>query len=427
MSIRKNFKRIGQIKRNLAIKNRTIGRKGDDHLLVASTEKGVRISLMGSQSIPALMQYREKNTFFCPECKEKVIMKIGKKRIPHFSHRKGSECPERYERESEYHISGKVLLFHWLKKKGLNPILEPYYPEISQRPDIGVHYKGVHYALEYQCSSISEELFINRTKAYFQAGIVPIWILAGKSIKRNGKTKISLSGFQYLFLRQAPSGHWVIPSFCPTTKSFINIHHIQPLTVRNACAHYEVKPIFHAEADMLFNPRFKNYINIEEWKKEIRKIKNFLSQNNAAIKNTFLQYLYSRSIAPAFLPPEIGLPVRHSPFIESSPIQWQSYLFMDVVGKEQSFSLPQMIAAFRNRVKNNDIKIRSIPLIQTGSEILAIKEYLDVLINLNIVKQTEKGIYKITALSGEPDHYSRLIQIEDDFYRGITQRILQGK
>ncbi|WP_235831099.1 competence protein CoiA [Cytobacillus firmus] len=387
----------------------------------------MRINLIGSHSIPSLQQYREKHNFFCPECKEKVIMKIGKKRIPHFSHSKGSECPERYERESEYHISGKVLLFKWLKKKGLNPTLEPYYPEISQRPDISVHYEGVHYALEYQCSSISEELFIKRTEAYFQAGIVPIWILAGKSIKRIGKSKISLSGFQYLFLRQTPSGHWVIPSFCPTTKSFINIHNIQPLTVRNACAHYDVKPIFHAEADILFDPYFKNDINIDEWKKEVRKIKNSLSQNSGAIKNNFLQYLYSRSIAPAFLPPEIGLPVRHSPFIETSPIQWQSYLFMDIIGKERPFSLPQMIAAFCNRVKNNDIKIRSIPLVQTGSEIHAIKEYLDVLINLNIVKHAEKGLYKKAALSGEPGYYSGIIQIEDDFYRGITQRILQGK
>ncbi|MBG9549627.1 competence protein CoiA [Cytobacillus firmus] len=396
-------------------------------MLVASTENGVRINLIGSHSIPSLQQYREKHNFFCPECKEKVIMKIGKKRIPHFSHSKGSECPERYERESEYHISGKVLLFKWLKKKGLNPTLEPYYPEISQRPDISVHYEGVHYALEYQCSSISEELFIKRTEAYFQAGIVPIWILAGKSIKRIGKSKISLSGFQYLFLRQTPSGHWVIPSFCPTTKSFINIHNIQPLTVRNACAHYDVKPIFHSEADILFDPYFKNDINIDEWKKEVRKIKNSLSQNSGAIKNNFLQYLYSRSIAPAFLPPEIGLPVRHSPFIETSPIQWQSYLFMDIVGKERPFSLPQMIAAFRDRVKNNDLKIRSIPLIKTGSDILAIKEYLDVLINLNIVKHAEKGLYKKAALSGEPGYYSGIIQIEDDFYRGITQRILQGK
>ncbi|WP_445662619.1 competence protein CoiA [Cytobacillus sp. FSL H8-0458] len=387
----------------------------------------MRISLIGSHSILALQQYREKHNFYCPECKENVIMKIGKKKIPHFSHRKGSECPERYERESEYHISGKLLLFQWLKKKGLNPILEPYYPEILQRPDIGVHYEGVHYALEYQCSSISEELFIKRTEAYFQSGIVPIWILAGKSIKRIGKTKISLSGFQYLFIRQAVSGHWVIPSFCPTTKSFINIHHIQPLTVRNACAHYDVKPIFQAEADILFGPYFKNNINIDDWKREVRKIKNSLSQNSGAIKNKFLQDLYSCSIAPAFLPPEIGLPVRHSPFIETSPIQWQSYLFMDIVGKERPFSLSQMIAAFRKRVKNNDIKIRSIPLVQTGSEIHAIKEYLDVLINLNIVKHAEKGLYKKTALSGEPDHYCRIIQIEEDFYRRFSQRILQGK
>ncbi|WP_445662651.1 competence protein CoiA [Cytobacillus sp. FSL R5-0596] len=387
----------------------------------------MRISLIGSHSIPVLQQYRENHNFYCPECKEKVIMKIGKKRIPHFSHSKGSECQQRYERESEYHMSGKVLLFQWLKKKGLNPILEPYYPEISQRPDISVHYEGVHYALEYQCSSISEELFVKRTEAYLKSDIVPIWILAGKSIKRTGKTKITLSGFQYLFLRQAASGHWVILSFCPTTKSFINIHHIHPLTVRNAFAHYDVKPIFQANPSILFNPYFKDDFYLEEWKREVRKIKNSLSQNSSAIRNNFLRDLYSRSIAPAFLPPEIGLPVRYSPYIETSPIQWQSYLFMDIIGIEGHFSLQQVIGAFRNRVKYNDIKIRSIPLVQTGSEIHAIKEYLNVLINLNIVKQVEKGLYKKTEITGEPDHYSHLIQIEDDFYRGIIQRNLQGK
>lgn len=393
-------------------------------MLVAATEKGIQISLLGSQSIPDLQQYREKHTFFCPECKEEVIMKIGNKRIPHFSHKKGSECPESYERESEYHISGKLLLFQWLKKKGLDPILEPYYLDICQRPDIGVHYEGVNYALEYQCSIISEELFKKRSEAYFQSGIVPIWILAGKILSALGN-KISLSGFQYFFLRQTPSGKWVIPSFCPNTKSFINVSQIHPLTVRNAYAHYDVKTIFHADPDFLFDPYFKNEFNISEWKKEIRKVKNFLAQSSSAYKNNFLQDLYSRSIAPASLPPEIGLPVRHSPFIETPPIQWQTYLYMDVIGKERPFSHDRMVAAFRNRVKNNDIRVRSIPLIQTGSEVLAVKEYLDILINLNIVKQTGNGLYKRTASCGEPDNCFCLLQREEDFYRSITQSTLQ--
>ncbi|KON89417.1 hypothetical protein AF332_23110 [Sporosarcina globispora] len=395
-------------------------------MLAASTEKGDRIILLGSHSKQALKQYRERHIFYCPECKEEVIMKIGNKRIPHFSHKKGSECPESYESETEYHIKGKLLLYQWLKTKGLNPILEPFFPEISQRPDIGVHYKGVNYALEYQCSVISEEVFKKRSEAYLQSGIIPIWILAGKNIKRIGQTKIALSGFQYLFLRQTASGNWVIPSFCPVTKSFINVHQIQPLTVRNAYAHYDVKTFFHADVNVLFDPYLENYINIREWKNEIRKIKNFLAQNSGAYKDNFLQYLYSSSLAPAFLPPEIGLPVRHSPFIETAPLQWQSYLYLDVISREGLFSLTRIIAAFRRRVKNNDIKIRSIPLIPIGSEDLAIKEYLDLLINLNIVKKAGDGLFKRTALHGERDNYSSLLQREDDFYRGITKSILQG-
>ena len=86
--------------------------------------------------------------------------------MEHFAHQKGSLCVESYERESEYHLAGKLQLFQWLNNQKLCPELEPFYPSIRQRPDIGVPYDKKNYALEFQCSAIPPELMIKRTKGY---------------------------------------------------------------------------------------------------------------------------------------------------------------------------------------------------------------------------------------------------------------------
>ena len=68
-------------------------------------------------------------------------MKLGSQRIEHFAHQKDSQCTESYERESDYHINGKLQLFQWLEMQNLSPVLEPYYQSIRQRPDIGFTYQ----------------------------------------------------------------------------------------------------------------------------------------------------------------------------------------------------------------------------------------------------------------------------------------------
>ena len=77
--------------------------------------------LVCCQGVPKekLRRIREDQEFQCPECKEKVMMKIGTQRMEHFAHQKGSLCVESYERESEYHLAGKLQLFQWLKNQKL--------------------------------------------------------------------------------------------------------------------------------------------------------------------------------------------------------------------------------------------------------------------------------------------------------------------
>ena len=134
---------------------------------------------------------------------------MGIHRMEHFAHQKGSICVESYERESDYHLKGKLQLFHWLETQKLNPNLEPFYQSIRQRPDIGVSYGEKNDAVEFQCSTIPPEFFMKRTKCYQTKSYTPIWIMGGKNIKRKGEKKVSLSNFDYLFLRKVLQVHGI--------------------------------------------------------------------------------------------------------------------------------------------------------------------------------------------------------------------------
>ena len=66
-----------------------------------------------------IKEEREDQEFQCPECKEKVMMKIGTQRMEHFAHQKGSLCVESYERESEYHLEWEAPIISMVRIKAI--------------------------------------------------------------------------------------------------------------------------------------------------------------------------------------------------------------------------------------------------------------------------------------------------------------------
>lgn len=164
---------------------------------------------------------RRSESFYCRSCSERVILKLGTKRIFHFAHEKGTACTEDYDRESEYHMKGKLHLYDWLREQGLAPELEYYFSEIKQRADVTFIFQKKKYAVEFQCSTISEDLFQKRTAGYRKISVIPIWILGGKNIQRTSPQKVSLSSFHYLFLREHTDPHCYLPTYCPQAKKFI--------------------------------------------------------------------------------------------------------------------------------------------------------------------------------------------------------------
>ena len=119
-------------------------------------------------------KYAEKEkTYYCRSCRKRVVLKRGKKKCAHFAHRKTDNCSVFSEGESEEHLQLKEYFMDWLGQSAEPAFLEAYLPRLRQRPDILL----ANLALEIQCSRLSHQRFVERTKSYLNNGYQVWWIL----------------------------------------------------------------------------------------------------------------------------------------------------------------------------------------------------------------------------------------------------------
>ncbi|MBY0121014.1 competence protein CoiA [Bacillus sp. S/N-304-OC-R1] len=395
-------------------------------MLISKTKHGEWISLASNRNLQKLKELRKLESFYCPECEEPVILKAGTKKIPHFAHLRGSACTESFERESEYHLKGKFALFTWLKSHGLSPALEPYLKTIAQRPDISFNYKGIQYAIEYQCSTIPQELFQKRTENYFKENISPIWIMAGKNVKRKNNNVITLSKFDYLFLAETPSNTLYIPAYCPITNSLITIQHILPISVKNTLSNLSVKSLNSAGVMDLIHPNNVRPYFLRNWIYETKKTKNITIPLYGSIHNKFLQELYSHGIIPSLLPHEIGLPVPSIHYIETPAIEWQSYIYIDILKSGATITVENIIHSFQRRVRNQDIRLRSLPLLPNNDGLIAVKEYINLLIKINVLQPIEETKLKVNHSYLKLDNIQNYLESEQAFYNKYERIISES-
>lgn len=121
-----------------------------------------------------------KEKLICPCCKEGVVFKHGKYRIPHFSHKSNTICAHFSENESQAHLAGKLAFQTQLEQMGKAAILEYNLPDIQQRADVFLPDEQT--ILEYQCSPISYGDITRRTANYKQLGIDVLWILGDRHL-----------------------------------------------------------------------------------------------------------------------------------------------------------------------------------------------------------------------------------------------------
>ncbi|WP_099362292.1 competence protein CoiA [Fredinandcohnia onubensis] len=369
-------------------------------MFVALRENGEYISLAENWKRSDLLKLRSNENFLCPACHSKVQLKAGMKKTHHFAHLKGVECSVKTEPESEYHLEGKRQLYRWFQAQGYKVQLEPFLPEISQRPDLLVTTEDKRYAIEYQCSQIDYPLFKKRSDSYKNKGIVPIWILGAKWFKRQSTYSVRLSPFQWLFATSfnqpfQPS----ILYYCPDTSTFIKLSNLQPFTTSETfCTIQFHKENVHSFPKLLV-PNHTTITLQSLWVRKKHKWRasySIYSSNHIA---SFLSFLYQNRIPPAHLPAEAGLPVRSAYWFHTPPMIWQMWMVLDLllplrVG--DTFFFSKVMEVISKRIASKHITVRHLPLIFHTQYSLAVEEYLHLLVKAGKLKKLTQTKYQKT-------------------------------
>src|SRR5699024_5050518 len=116
-------------------------------------------------------QLKQKETFYCPQCFEKVFIRFSKRMLPHFVHYSDTNCSQ--VGESVYHEQAKLQLYDWLKSQYGHVQLEKHVKEINQFQDVFVTIEQRKIACEFQSAKISTSIIHQRNIGYRRQQIQP--------------------------------------------------------------------------------------------------------------------------------------------------------------------------------------------------------------------------------------------------------------
>jgi competence protein CoiA len=371
---------------------------GENEMLSAQTKSGKRICLGYDYKKETLLYLRNKEEFICPICGEDVLLKLGDQRIFHFAHKQGGTCRDFYENETPYHMEGKKQLYQWLIRQKIPSVLEYYDKEIGQRPDIMFEHQGKKYALEYQCSTLPEKVFSKRTQRYLEKEYIPLWIISSSHIHAKKRNITALSNFHYYFLRSTSTGYLYIPSYCPEKHLFQLVEPITSYSIKNVFAHFSLYLPNNLKLDGLLEPSRKHQLNLSSWNSEIEKFNLHLTLHPGKALQPFLHEIYNKNLNLFLLPPEIGLPVPHSISIQTAPMIWQTYVFLDVLARKNPndlITLQEIKTHFIKRLNRNDIILRKLPQLEAINPLCAVIEYLQHLVRLGILSRKGENLFQL--------------------------------
>lgn len=284
-------------------------------------------------------------SFFCPVCQENVYIRAGDQVIPHFAHFQNSACTER-KGEGEKHRQGKIDLMNWLTEQDIPAVLEYYLPRIQQRADILVKWRNRWFALEYQCSSISREMLIKRTRSYQRMGITPIWISGKKRRSTSKASKINLTHYERFFFYEWDARFPpVLYFYNPEDKAILMLQ--QPYPVKSSFyGTLRRYPLSRISFSHLFQvERQPDSWIYSSWLNEKIKFRTYRSRFFSHDDHEFRQWLYQLGYHPQHLPSAIHLPTPHHFYIKPPPYIWQSkivLLFLHPMPVGSVFSIKQL-------------------------------------------------------------------------------------
>ncbi|NRG31877.1 competence protein CoiA [Niallia circulans] len=359
-------------------------------MFTAITEAGEIINLFTRKEKDDLKGLRQ-TPLYCPECKGRVLLKRGEKKITHFAHERKACCSSNGEAESTYHLQGKLQLYQKLAELNLHPQVEPYYPEIKQRADISFVFHKKQYVIEYQCAKISPQLIKKRTEGYRKVNIHPIWIIGFCHLKKWNPIKLKLSTFIYQFFILYHN-QYLLPSYCPYDRAFYLIQNPIPISISQFFVTTFCYPLVKIEGKPPLIPRKKWHFTY--WREIIhrQKTKDVHYQTN----DQFLKELYIHDLHPHFLPPFIGIPLKEGFLLETAPLYWQATIFLDNFKEEMKiYPLQRIYVNFHKRIDSRQIKIRDFPFISEADWRKAVKQYLHLLVELKVIEEVKPHFYRI--------------------------------
>ncbi|WP_077600934.1 competence protein CoiA [Oceanobacillus sojae] len=271
---------------------------------------------------------QEKDLFYCPVCKERVIIRSGERVTAHFAHLPNTECLLTGGGEGPYHEKGKLQLFNWLNRFNMQVELEAYFPEISQRADIFVNVGGKKIAVEFQCSRIPKEVVLSRIQGYKSLGIKPVWILGAKYLKQKGAYMFQLNQFLDVFIRSSPQKDYPQLFFYdPFISEIAVLHHLYPLQASRLFAKLLVYPLHKLHFKHLFQKEKKPENFAAVWAKMISRRRTKVDDFYGDIFK-LRKWLYRRGYLFQHLPSICFLPVPYQASTAVPYYKWQTELYV---------------------------------------------------------------------------------------------------
>lgn len=356
-------------------------------MLQAMLSDGTLVTL-ANYTRKEIENFRKSAKFYCPSCQKPVIIKAGKKVIPHFAHVRSASCPLVFG-ESIEHEHGKYHLYQYLKRKNLPAILEKYLPYLKQTPDIFIQLQERKIALEYQRASIPIEEVQNRTLGYLKANIIPLWILGENHFKRLSADSIKITSFLKAFIHKF-SYHFpaTLYFFCPKTKRIAIFQDLYFTSNTRAFGNISFFPLKSFSFLQFFQrnifPKNKLYRLWGEEKKRFR-LRPFWRARGKTRK--WLEWLYQKGVHWEQLPSIVYLPIRNQLLMKTPLWDWQSHLVIDLLKPlsiGETFSLERCFRLLENKLT----PIKTLPLYTFKEH--PILEYLLLLERLHFVEQKSK-------------------------------------
>jgi len=355
-------------------------------MLQAIDEAGRNIipASLGREALKILKKNR--NPFYCPLCEKLVILKAGKKMIPHFAHISVNNCGGG---EGSYHETGKWMLFQWLALQNLDVALEAQLPEPNRRPDLLVNAGGRRIAIEYQCAKMPHEEVLARMNDYKQGGIEQIWILGGNRLKRLGRNILSLDKFTQYFLHQyKKSSNEFLYFFCPNTGQFSIFQNPLFSTRRKALGNLKFIPISELKFTNLFQPLNDKAEGIAQfWRREKELFRLSASRRQFGKYLQFQQWLYLKGWHAETLPACIGLPVRNAHKMNLATFQWQAKIVMGILKPSMRHTVT--IKFIKNAMTRFRRKEEQMPIFHNETD--PIIDYIMLLESLGYLKVESNG------------------------------------